>query len=206
MKGIFACLIGLVLVQGSAVAQVRGVALGASVSDGKLQDFYLAISDYYNVPPLHVVELRERYRCPDEDLPVVYFLAARAHVAPASIISLRVQQMSWLDIAFHFRLTPDIFFIPLQTDRVGPPYGNAYGYYRKYGPSREWTKMTLADHDVAALVNLRFMSEHYGMPPGTVIAMRGRESSFVVINDEIRKATARQRAAKVNTKAKNKKK
>jgi len=72
-------------------------------------------------------------------------------------------------------------------ERIGPPYGNAYGYYRKYGPSRNWKKIALTDHEVVDLVNLRFMSEHYGMSPETVIAMRGRESKFVVINEEIRK-------------------
>ena len=187
MKGILACFIGLIVIQGVAVAQVRDVDFGISISDGRLRDFYLAIGDHYGVPPRQVVEVRERYRCPDEDLPVVYFLAARAHVEPALIISLRAQRMPWLDIAFHYNLTPDIFFIPVTMERIGPPYGNAYGYYRKYGPSRNWKKIALTDHEVVDLVNLRFMSEHYGMSPETVIAMRGRESKFVVINEEIRK-------------------
>ena len=187
MKGILACFIGLVVMQGFAVAQVRDVDFGISISDGRLRDFYLAIGDHYGVPPQQVVEVRERYRCPDEDLPVVYFLAARAHVQPSVIISLRAQRMPWLDIAFHYNLTPDIFFIPVTMERIGPPYGNAYGYYRKYGPSRNWKKFALTDHEVVDLVNLRFMSEHYRMSPETVIAMRGRESKFVLINEQIKK-------------------
>lgn len=187
MKGILACFIGLILIQGVAVAQVRAVDFGISITDGRLRDFYLAIGDHYGVPPRQVVEVRERYRCPDEDLPVVYFLAARAHVEPAAIIRLRVQKMPWLDIAFHYHLTPDIFFIPLAAERIGPPYGNAYGYYRKYGPSRDWKKIALTDHEVVDLVNLRFMSEHYRMTPEAVMAMRSRESRYVVINDEIRR-------------------
>lgn len=200
MKAAFACLVGLALFQGPAVAQIRGVDLGLSASAGTLKDFYLAISDHYNVPPLHVVELRERYGCPDEDLPIVYFLAARAHVAPASIISLRVQHVSWLDITFQLRLTPDIFFVPVRTDRIGPPYGNAYGYYRKHAPSRDWKKMALSDRDVAALVNLRFMSEYYGLPPESVMAMRSRENDFVAVNDEIKRG----KAQTANPKAKKK--
>ncbi len=187
MKGIIAGFIGLILMQGVAVAQVRDVDFGISISDGRLRDFYLAIGDHYGVPPRQVVEVRERYRCPDEDLPVVYFLAARAHVEPAAIISLRVQKMPWLNVAFHYHLTPDIFFIPVAAERIGPPYGHAYGYYRKYGPARDWKKIALTDHEVVDLVNLRFMSEHYKMTPEAVIAMRSRESKFVVINDEIKR-------------------
>ncbi len=187
MKGILACIIGLILIQGIAVAQVRDVDLGISISDGRLRDFYLAIGDHYGVPPRQVVEVRERYRCPDEDLPVVYFLAARAHVDPGVIFSLRLKRMSWLDIAFHYNLTPDIFFVPVAVERVGPPYGKAYGYYRKYGPARDWRKIVLTDREVVDLVNLRFMSEQYKMAPESVMAMRGRESRFVVINEDIRK-------------------
>jgi len=210
MKGILVSLVGLFLCQSPAIAQVRDLDLGISVSDGRLRGFYLALGDYYRVPPRQVVEVRNRYRYPDEELPVVYFLATRAHVEPAVIIKLRMQKMSWLDIAFHYRLTPDIFFVPLSAARVGPPYGNAYGYYRKYGPTRDWRKIALADREVVDLVNLRFMSEHYRMSPEAVIAMRGRENRFVVINDEISKGKARGRSEKgyldPNAKGKSKKK
>ena len=206
MKGIMACIIGLILIQGVAAAQVRDVDLGVSISDGRLRDFYLAIGDHYGVPPRQVVEVRERYRCPDEDLPVVYFLAARAHVAPAAIFSLRVQRMPWLEIAFHYRLTPDIFFIPVTMERIGPPYGNAYGYYRKYGPSRDWRKIALTDREVVDLVNLRFMSEHYRMSPESVMALRGRESKFVVINDEIKRGNEKGKSDKQKQKGNGKSK
>ncbi len=198
MKGILVSLFGLFLCQIPAVAQVRNFDLGISVSDGRLREFYLALGDYYRVPPQQVVEIRNHYRYPDEELPVVYFLASRAHVEPAVIINLRIRKMSWLDIAFHYGLTPDIFFVPLPAERIGPPYGNAYGHYRKYGPSRNWRKITLADREVVDLVNLRFMSEHYGMDPEEVISMRGRENRFVVINDQIRKGKAKGKPEKGN--------
>ena len=180
-------LIGLLLSQTPAMAQTRDIDLGISVSDGRLQSFYLAIGDYYGVQPRYVVDIRDRYRCPDDELPVVFFLATRARVESAAIISLRLKKMSWLDIAFHFRLTPDIFFVPLAPERIGPPYGKAYGYYRKYGPARDWKKIVLTDREVVDLVNLRFMSEHHKMAPEAVIAMRGQESKFFVINEEIKK-------------------
>jgi len=198
MKRVLVCVVAVVVCQNPAMGQGRAIDLGVSVSDGRLRDFYLAISDHYHVPPDQVVELHDRYRCQDDELPVAYFLAARAHVAPTAVISLRAQRMSWLDIAFHFRLTPDIFFVPVRTEPVGPPYGNAYGYYRKYAPSREWKRIPLTDQDVVALVNLRFLAEHHGVSPDTVMAMRGRQASFAIINDEIRNG----KAAKANQKGK----
>jgi len=179
--------IGLLLSQDSAVAQSRNIDLGISVSDGRLRDFYLAIGENYGVPPQEVVDIRNRYRCPDDELPVVLFLAARAHIEPAVIFNLRLKKMSWLDISFHFGLTPEIFFVPVVVERVGPPYGNAYGYYRKFGPAREWKRIVLTDREVVDLVNLRFMSEYYRTPPETVIAMRGRGATFIAINDDFRK-------------------
>ena len=196
--------IGLLLSRTPAVAQTRNVDLGISVSDGRLQNFYLAIGEYYGVQPQQVVGMRERYRCPDDELPVIYFLATRAHVESSAIISLRLKKMSWLDIAFHFRLTPDIFFVPLAPERIGPPYGKAYGYYRKYGPAGDWKKIVLTDREVVDLVNLRFMSEHHRMTPEAVIAMRGQESKFVVINDEIRKEKEKGKSGKQDQQQKGK--
>lgn len=204
MKSILVALIGLFISQGSAIAQTRDIDLGISVSDGRLRSFYLAIGDHYGVQPRLVVDVRERYRYSDDELPVVFFLATRARVEPAVIISLRLKKMSWLDIAFHFSLTPDIFFVPLPPGRIGPPYGNAYGYYRKHGPARDWKKIILTDREVVDLVNLRFMSDYYKMTPETVIAMRGRESRFVVINDEIRKEKEKGKPENLDQKQKGK--
>lgn len=201
MKGVLISLIGLICFQGSAVSQVN---FGISVSDGRLRDFYLAVGDYYHVAPQMVVEVHDRYRVPDEELPVVYFLAARAHVEPGAIINLRVGRMSWFDIAFHYHLSPEIFFVPVTVERIGPPYGHAYGYYRKYGRSGDWRQARLSDREVVDLVNLRFMSEHYRMPPEEVIRLRDRQSQFVVINDEIRKQKEKGKPDKPGHEAKGK--
>jgi hypothetical protein len=123
-------------------------------------------------------------------LPVAYFLAARARVEPTAVFELRAQRRSWLDLTFHYGLSPDIFFMPVRTDPTGPPYGKAYGYYRKRSAGRDWARTALSDTDLVALVNLRFLSERYRLPPETVMEMRGRQASFVVINDEIRTGKA----------------
>jgi hypothetical protein len=48
------------------------------------------------------------------------------------------------------------------------------------------------------------MSDYYKMTPETVIAMRGRESRFVVINDEIRKEKEKGKPENLDQKQKGK--
>ena len=124
--------------------------------------------------------MKDHYRFPDEELPVVFFLASKAHVDPQVIIDLRIRQrMSWLNITFHYGLTPEIYYVPVK--RVGPPYGNAYGHYKKH--KKDYKKVVLADADVVNLVNLRFMSEYHGVAAEVVMDQRGKGERFVVIND-----------------------
>jgi hypothetical protein len=186
----------VLLFLGTAFARNGQVSAGISVADGRLHSFYLAIGDYYRVPEVEVVAFRDRYRVQDEELPVVYFLAARSHVSPSVIIGFRSRGMSWLDITFHYGLTPQIFYVPVMVEKVGPPYGKAYGYYKKYGPAKQWKKIKLSDHEVIDLVNLRFMSEHYRFAPEAVMEMRGRGESFVKINEEGAKAKSHQKGQK----------
>ena len=114
---------------------------------------------------------------------MVFFLASRAHVDPQVIIDLRIRHhMSWLDITFHYGLTPEIYYVPVT--RVGPPYGHAYGHYKKH--KKDYRKVVLVDDDVVNLVNLRFMSDYHGIAAEVVMDRRGRGENFVVMNDEFR--------------------
>lgn len=183
----FIFLIALSLIPGTILAQDTQADLGISVADGELQSFYLSVSNHYRVPGKEVLAVRERYRFRNEELPVVYYLAARARVNPSAVIDLRLGHMSWLDISFHFGLTPEIFFVPLTVEKVGPPYGKAYGYYKKYHPRKEWKKIVLSDNEIVDLVNLRFISEYHKLKPDTVIKMRSKGMNFVNINVEIQK-------------------
>jgi len=60
--------------------------------------------------------------------------------------------MPWLDITFYFGLDPEIYYVPVKIGQVGPPYGNAYGYYKKYRPGKEWKKIFLTDHEQRSLL------------------------------------------------------
>ena len=136
------------------------------------------------MPEREVIIIRERgilY----EEIPVVFLIARRAHVAPGVIVDLRLRGMSWMDITFHYGLSPEIYYVPLRV-APGPPYGRAYGYYKKWS-RKEWRKVRLGDDDVVNLVNLKFASEHYGHSPEEVIKMRSGGRNFVEINEEIKR-------------------
>jgi len=147
----------------SAAAQVQA---GAVVSGEGLRSFYFAIGNYYQVPERQVVVVHERAIPPDE-VPVVFFVARQAHVAPAVIVDLRRRGLSWSDVAFHFRLDPDIYYFP-----EGPPYGHAYGYWKKHPPG---------DAEVIDAVNVHFLSDYHRVSPDIVRADRSRGSSYAFV-------------------------
>ncbi|HLE08765.1 MAG TPA: hypothetical protein VI914_03970 [Thermodesulfobacteriota bacterium] len=157
---------------------------GMKITDEGVMGFYLAIGDYFHVPEREVIIIRER-RVRDEEIPVVFFLAQRASVSHNTIIKMRLSGMTWLEISLHYGLSPEIFYVPVRVIK-GPPYGRAYGYYRNK-PRSAWKAIMLNDAEIIDLVNLRFISEHYGYPAEEVIRLRSGGDNFIVINNKVKK-------------------
>lgn len=170
------------IIAGRAQPQVD---IGATFGPEGLRSFYFSIQEYFRVPEREIIVARER-KIPDEELPVVFFIAQRAQVLPTVIVDLRLAGRSWIDITLHFGLSPEIFYVPVKVKIKDPPYGKAYGYY-KNKPRKEWREIRLSDGDIINLVNLKFISEHHKFPPEEVISMRTEGKNFVFINDEIKK-------------------
>lgn len=180
-------IISLVAVALFSLAPRNGQAdvnLALSISDGEVRSFYLAVGSYYSVPERTLVVVHER-NIPDDEVPVVCFIAQRARVSPEVIIDMRLSGRSWMDITLHYGLSPEIFYVPLAV-APGPPYGKAYGYY-KNRPRSKWREIRLADADVVNFVNLKFVSGYYGYSPEQVVKMRSGGKRFVAISSEIRK-------------------
>jgi len=172
------------LVSPSVTLAASQVGVGATFGEEGLQTFYFSIGEYFGVPEKEVIVVKERH-IPEEEIPVVFFIARRARVAPAAIIDLRLRKRSWMDIVVHYGLSPEIFYVPVRMEVKGPPYGRAYGYYKK--PKHEWKKIVFKDDDVVNLVNLKFMSEHYKYSPDEVIKIRSKGKNFVMVHDEIKR-------------------
>jgi len=161
------------------------VQIGVTADNGGIKEFYLAIGEQYRAPEKEIIVVRDR-GIPDDDIPVVYFIARKANVVPQVIIDMRLGGMSWMDISLHYGLTAAIYYVDIK-GQPGPPYGKAYGYYRNK-PRKEWREIRLADSDIVNLVNLRFISDRYGYSPDEIIKMRSQGESFVKINGHVKQA------------------
>jgi hypothetical protein len=156
-------------------------SVGVSGGDEGIRSFNLSIGDYYHVPEREVVVVHER-GIQEEEVPVVFFIAQRAHVSPEAVVGLHLRGMNWMDITLHFGLSPDIYYVPV---RQGPPYGNAYGHYKRH-PKGGWQRGDLRDADIVNQVNLKFISEHHRYAPEQVMKYRSEGKSFTAIDREAR--------------------
>jgi hypothetical protein len=146
-------------------------------------DFHVAVANYYQVPEREVIVIRER-RIPDDEIPVALFIARHAGVPWGRVVDMRLRGDSWWDISVRLGVSPEVYYVPVAVVS-GPPYGRALGHYKKKH-RKEWRTIVLTDADVVNLVELRFLSEHYRVPPERVIELRGRDRDFVAIHAEVR--------------------
>ena len=163
----------------TAQAQLQ---VGLSVGGGD-SNFYASIGDYYHVPPAQVTLFHQR-RIPDEELPVAFFIAQRAHVPPAAVADFRLTGRSWADVAFHFGVGSDAFYVPLRT-YMGTPYERAALFYSRH-PRAQWARFRLRDAEIVNFVNLRFAADRYHASPDEVAGWRAKGKSFVAIHEGYR--------------------
>jgi hypothetical protein len=142
------------LILGTASLAFSQAQMGFSVTNGNLDNFYFAIGGYYHVPNRQVVVVHD-YGIPDEEIPVVFFIANHSHYAPAEIVHMRRAGSSWYDVAVRCGVDP--YAYDIRDYDAGPPHGNAWGYWRNH-PDRR----VVADEIFVRRVNERFLSDHYG--------------------------------------------
>lgn len=177
------CLVCFLAIPWPAIAETSW-SVGVSGGNNGIEGFNISIGNYYHVPEREVIVIHDR-GIDEEELPVVFFLAQRAHVPPEAIVNLRLRGWSWMDITLHFGLTPDIYYVPIDVYRYGPPPGHPYGYYHRY-PRGGWGRSVLHDRDIVNQVNMRFLSEHYRYAPEQVMRYRSEGRRFPVIERDIR--------------------
>jgi len=156
--------------------------------DARVGNFHVAVANYYHVPEREVVVIRER-RIRDEELPVVLFIAQHARVTPATIVDMRMRGLSWWDISVRYGIGPEVYYVPVAVT-PGPPYGKAWGHYKKKHRN-QWKTIVLADDDVVNLVHVRFISDYYRIPPERVFEVRGHHHDIVAVNYEVSRSQSR---------------
>jgi hypothetical protein len=150
------------------------VSVGVNIGPNGANSFYMDISNYYRVPETQIMAIHER-NLPDEEMPVCLFLAQRAHVEPSVVVEQRLSGRPWMDIALGLHLDAGVFYVPVGVP-LGPPFGSIYARFK--GPKSHWRRLRLEDDEIVNLVNLRFMTGHYGYRPSEVVKFRGEGHRF----------------------------
>jgi hypothetical protein len=173
VKQIFAfALISLVLAGGIARAGVD-VAFGADVKVGDDASLFLSISSRYFDRDQRVIDDWGRRYFPDpDDLAVALFLSRHCDKGPEYAFDLRKQGLGWFEISNRCQVPLDVYLLPVDRD-PGPPYGKAYGHWKKYRHDRKYV-VVLDDNDIRNLVAVRMAHEYYGVPVD--VAMQWRSS------------------------------
>ena len=122
----------------------------------------LAVSNYgYQRPALEPLLPRVRYV--EADLPVMFFLQHASGWPLPALVDLRAQGASWSVIFTRVGVPLDVLFVGIPED-PGPPYGNAWGYWKKNPRGAR-----LYDRDVCDLVKVQLASRWVGAPAYEVV-------------------------------------
>lgn len=140
--------------------------------------FYRGVADHFDLPTEEVMILSE-WQITAEEIPVVLFLARRAGVSTDALVALRRGTVGWWALAERYGLDARVFHVPLPESASTGPLTGAYESYRST-PSGRWAEIDLADRDLIALVNLRFVSDYLGVPPATALASADQAGSWVM--------------------------
>jgi hypothetical protein len=139
--------------------------------------FFLNLTnEHYAVPERTAVAVVKRCPRPQDDYPVVMLLARLSGRSPDAILSMRLHGAPWVDVFARNQVSPDVLFVGMDRD-PGPPYGHAWGYWRKHGPDAD-ARAALSDDQIADLAKLQIVSGYYHVSPYTVIAERQRGSTI----------------------------
>ncbi len=163
------------------------VDLGASFPVGDNGRLFFNISSrYFDFQPAVVEHWGVRYTNPD-DRAVSLFIAKESGRSPDVIFALRRQGLSWWDVGLRTGVPVDAWFVPLPHD-PGPPYGKAYGHWRKHRENPHYM-VVLPDADCRNLVAARMAHDYYGVPMDE--AMRWRASGRNVRDIMVREYDSR---------------
>ena len=164
----------LLLVTGFPVSTYAGldIQFGAAVQVGDDSEVYFAVSSRYFDQDERNVR-KWNHQCADsDDLAVALFLSRHGNESPDHVFALRNKGLSWWEIGFRLGVPPEAWFVPVKRD-PGPPYGKAYGHWKKNG-KKSPGKMNLSDTDAKNLVAVRLLHEYYGV--SVEVAMKWRSS------------------------------
>ena len=133
--------------------------------------YFGAVAEFFELPRSEVSILGE-WRLPDDEIPVVLFMARRAGVSPEALVALRRSGKRWAELAQRYRLDAAQFHVPLPESAPSGVLEGAYQRFRSLPPAR-WSEISLGDGDIVGLVNLRLLSQTLGKAPQEILSAAG---------------------------------
>ncbi len=170
-------LIGFVLVGVPAQAGLD-IDLGVSIR-GDDADVYFSISSRYFGRDRGTVDRFAAYFSDPDDLAVFLYLSKRSGRSCDHIFGLRRQGLSWWQISTRLGLPVDVWFVEVHHD-PGPPYGKAYGHWKKHKQDRHH-HMVFSDADIRNLTAVRVIHEYYGVSMQVAMDWRASGNSLQTI-------------------------
>jgi len=151
-------------------------------------DLYFSISSrYFGQDRETVTNWGARYRDPDY-LAVVLFIRQHSGRSLDELYALRQQRgLTWWEIAVRYGVPTEAWFVPVQHD-PGPPYGKAYGHWKKHKHDRS-TPVALSDADLRNLVAIRMVHEYYGVSVDLAMEWRsgGRDLRALMTDEYVKR-------------------
>jgi hypothetical protein len=157
---------------GLFVALILGWIPGVPAAAQNHEEIYLqAVAEHYRIS-VDEIRVLHGWGRPLSELPVVLHIASRGGVSPDAVMALRNSGRGWLQIAGRWQLHAGDFHVAIDASEDAGPLATAYDGFRG-SPRTGWPALQLADHEVEALVHLRFLTEYLGVPPRRVLAALG---------------------------------
>lgn len=138
------------------------------------------LTGYYGIPQPQLMMYSSKLGS-WEDVATLLLLSRLSGTKPDIIIGWRLGGQPWFGIVQRLNLSPGVLFVPVpQTVVLAPPYGNAYGYWRK------GRVVYVTDPEVRNLALLRSTVTYYDLPPGFVMSQveRGVPFGQIIVAEE----------------------
>jgi len=170
----------LLAVGTSRASTIFDVAVGMNVNEDTR--IFLNVTNQVWQPAVPGTFIQE-CRYPGDDFPVVSFLAYHSHRQPSFILHLRSEGYPWYEIFYRLNVDPSVLFVGIDRD-PGPPYGKAWGHWKRNHRAGMHARLRFSDRDVVGLVKVQTVSRHFGASPFDVIRAHheGRRAEVYAAN------------------------
>jgi hypothetical protein len=146
--------------------------------DDSAQVFLHVTNMAYPVPREQVTAVFHEMPDPYEDYPVLAFIAYNAHVDLGTVWKYKRNGHVWTNVMWHFGVPPSALFVDLPAP-PGPPYGKAYGYWRKQRD--KMPRDVISSDDIHYWVRMHAVANYAGVAPRQVYEWRRSGQRFETI-------------------------